>query len=283
MRSIAAFLQNRALLVELFAIFNLAFLALDVFLAHSINEFALTSQWIPVAFSGVAPFLLVFGLVRSRGDPTDPVSRAIGLFVGSASVALGVTGMILHLESRFFAEQTLRSLVYTAPFVAPLAYAGVGLLLLLNRMVPHQSTEWGRWIVFLALGGFVGNFGLSLADHAQNGFFDAREWIPVVSSALAVGFLFTALVHPGNRPFLRLCIAIVLLQAVVGVAGFLLHFTANLQGPSQSLRADFLFGAPIFAPLLFVDLGLLAILGMLDLIEKAKLGEIAGYEMSQSA
>ena len=118
MRSIAAFLQNRALLVELFAIFNLAFLALDVFLAHSINDFALTSQWIPVAFSGVAPFLLVYGLVRSRGDPTVPVSRAIGLFVGSASVAVGITGMLLHLESRFFVEQTLRSLVYTAPFVA---------------------------------------------------------------------------------------------------------------------------------------------------------------------
>jgi len=63
----------------------------------------------------------------------------------------------------------------SAPFAAPLAYAGLGLLVLLNRMVPAESPEWGWWIVFLALGGFAGNLALSLTDHAQNGFFNALE------------------------------------------------------------------------------------------------------------
>jgi hypothetical protein len=37
-------------------------------------------------------------------------------------------------------------------------------------------------LVLLALGGFVGNLGLSLLDHAQDGFFRWTEWIPVVAA-----------------------------------------------------------------------------------------------------
>jgi len=50
-------------------------------------------------------------------------------------------GLLLHLDSAFFGEQTLRILVYTAPFVAPLANSGVGLLLILDRMVDARSVE----------------------------------------------------------------------------------------------------------------------------------------------
>jgi hypothetical protein len=34
-----------------------------------------------------------------------------------------------------------------------------------------------------------GNFALSLTEHAENGFFHWTEWIPVASSAFAVGVL----------------------------------------------------------------------------------------------
>jgi len=42
--------------------------------------------------------------------------------------------------------------------------------------------EWPLWAIFLALGGFVGNFTFSVTDHAQNGFYHSSEWIPVCSS-----------------------------------------------------------------------------------------------------
>ena len=51
------------------------------------------------------------------------------------------------------------------------------------------------WVTFFALGGFAGNFVLSLCDHAQNGFFAASEWIPVVAGATAVGFLSIPLIR----------------------------------------------------------------------------------------
>jgi hypothetical protein len=46
-----------------------------------------------------------------------------------------------------------------------------GMLLILNRMESTASDEWARWILVLSLGGFFGNFVLSLTDHAENGFF----------------------------------------------------------------------------------------------------------------
>ena len=181
--------QNRALLLELFVIANLAFLALDVFIAHSVNAFAHWGEGIPFIFSLIASPLLFLTLFIRQHD----VKRWVGLGVGWCSVFIGIGGMLFHLESQFFSNLTIKSLVYTAPFAAPLAFAGLGLLLIMNRTVHKESIEWGRWIVFMTLGGFFGNFALSLCDHAQNGFFNRREWIPVFASAMAVGFLMTAI------------------------------------------------------------------------------------------
>ena len=68
--------------------------------------------------------------------------------------------MILHLDSPFFYERTLKSLTYSAPFAAPLAYTGLGFLLVMNRMVDSESMEWAQWVLLFTLGGFVGNFVL---------------------------------------------------------------------------------------------------------------------------
>ncbi len=261
-------------LAELFAVFNLAFLAADIYLAHSLNAFAHWAEWIPFAFSLVAPALLVAAMMLGDGirppkffgvgtlSPPQRLSRAMGVLVGVASFVIGVAGLIYHLESQFFAEQTLRNLVYTAPFAAPLAYSGLGLLVLLNRLVPDEPAEWARWVVLLALGGWIGNFALSLADHAQNAFFYWAEWIPVVASAAAIGTLSVAVVEYQNRPFLRLCIGLMIVEIVVAVAGWLLHLAAILQSPMNDVWERLLYSAPLFAPLLFADLALLACIGL---------------------
>ena len=171
----------------------------------------------------------------------------------------------MHLDSRFFYERTIKSLVYAAPFAAPLAYTGLGLLLVMNRMVLPGGEEWSRWVVLMALGGFVGNFVFSLTDHAQNDFYHWTEWIPVASSGVAVGFLTAIFVTPVTRPFLWLCAGILLIQALVGVFGFALHTIANLEGTAPTLRENFIFGAPPLAPLLFPNLVLLCLIGLWEL------------------
>src|SRR6202030_2544489 len=97
--------------------------------------------------------LLVAGIL-ARCWQTVWLWKSLGHIVGWSSVSIGVAGVLFHLDSAFFAERTLKSLTYAAPFAAPLAYAGIGLLLIMNRMVPAASKEWAQWVLLLALGGF---------------------------------------------------------------------------------------------------------------------------------
>lgn len=257
----------RALVVELFAVANLAFLTLDVFIAHSINAFHYPIERIPVVFGATGAAVLLSGLAVDAFDPGGRAAARAGRLVGWTSILVGVAGLLLHLRSTFFEVRTLASLVYTAPFAAPLSFAGLGFLVLLNRQVARDSVEWGRWVLFLAWAGFVGNLALSLADHAQNGFFDAREWIPVIAAALAVGFLGMAVLRPADVVLRRVCRRVMAGQALVGATGFALHVAADLEGRA-SWTQDVLFGAPPFAPLLFADLALLAAVALADLDAK---------------
>lgn len=252
---------RKSLLLEWFVAANFAFLVLDVFLAHSVNSFRHPAEWIPVVFSAVAAAALAPALWQASEATRGSYAHRVGLAVGFASVVLGIAGVVYHLQSQFFAQWTLRSLVYTAPFAAPLAYSGLGFLLLLNRLVPAETEEWDRWVVFLALGGFLGVFVLALCDHAQNGFFYASEWWPVAASALAVGFLAVALVER-SAAYFRICFGVLALQAMVGLVGFWFHVAADVNGLSASLYENFVHGAPAFAPLLFVDLAFLAAIGL---------------------
>lgn len=264
---------------EVFAIGNIGFLAVDVAMAHAMNAFEHKGEFIPVVFSLVAAQLLALAmLIGGPPPPTRAAVRAstapgrvrlarwIGLLVGWGSIVVGVAGLVLHLEDAFFAEQTLKNLVYTAPFVAPLAYAGLGFLVLLNRMVDGRSLEWALWVVVLAAGGWAGNFILSLADHAQNGFFHPSEWVGVIAAAIAFSFLVAVMVVSNNRPLLLLTAAVLAIQFVVGLVGFYLHVHANITSPTSSLWQSFIFGTPAFAPLLFDDLAILGLLGVWGLL-----------------
>lgn len=263
---------TRPFLLEVFVLSNIAFLILDVYVAHSFNNFAHWAEWIPIYFAGAGTVALAIA-VRQEARRRGEQSEWIGTVVGWGCIAVGLAGLVWHLEAWFFESVTLKSLVYSAPFIAPLSFAGLGCLLLLNRMEDTSSVSWGLWVVALAWGGFVGNFVLSLIDHAQNAFFYWTEWIPVVVSALAVGHLGAVLLHRATHQVLLVGYAVLILQVFTGLAGLGFHvaplWTADaLQaGLWDALR----YGPPVFAPLLFVDLAVLAALGLWDL--HAKLDE----------
>ena len=244
--------------VQVFVVLNLAFLALDVWIAHLTNDFARRVEWAPIVVSAVDAALLLPGLLSAK---VHEKTRYLDYAIGGSAIAVGIAGVVLHLQSAFFERATIHDLVYAAPFVAPLSFVGVGLLVLLLRLEKHDSFELGAWIVFLAMGGFFGNTALSLLDHAQNGFFSIAEWIPVGAAAFATTFLLVAVMRP-ERGFLRLCLAVLALQVVVGVVGFVLHAMANQRRPGEDFLARTVHGAPIFAPLLFANLALLAAIGI---------------------
>jgi hypothetical protein len=259
---------HRAAIIDGFVAVNLAFLSVDILLAHSYNGFSRWEEWIPFALSVVAPPILAWSLVHRIRSGAPSAYRSVNLVIGLIAILVGLAGATYHLESQFFQSFTLRSLVYTAPFIAPLAYAGLGGLLILDRWFGHARRGWAQWILFFALGGFFGNFILAVCDHAQNGFFHWSEWIPVYASALAVGALLAPLVVSVTQRFLLGVIGVMGLQIVVGVAGFLLHLHANTSIASASVMENFIYGAPIFAPLLFPNLALLGAFGAWDLRDK---------------
>jgi hypothetical protein len=252
--------------VELFVTANLAILAADIYLAHSVNHFQKGAEYIPLYFSIGAPMVLGILIVLRWIWGLQSAWRDVGYLNGGLAVLVGLGGVLYHLESRFFLDRTLKSLTYAAPFAAPLAYTGLGFLLLMNRMVAARSAEWARWVILLALGGFFGNFVLSLTDHASNGFFARTEWIPVISSAFATGFLLIPLAIAVTRRFLDVCLVVMLGQAFVGVLGFWFHMRANLIEPGHDLFDELVNGAPPMAPLLFPNLVGLALIGLWALI-----------------
>ena len=260
---------SRPFLLELFVLSNLGFLILDVYLAHSFNDFAHWGEWVPVYFSVIGTVALGVAVWQEYRRRTAQ-SRWIGFVVGWGSILVGLAGLLWHLEGWFFESVTILSLTYSAPFVAPLSFTGLGCLLLMNRMEDADTAAWGQWVVFLAWGGFGGNFALSLIDHAQNAFFYWTEWIPVIVGALGVGMLGAILLRPVTRDVLRLGYAVLALYAATGLLGFALH-VAPLFSPETlgtGLWDALRFGAPVFAPLLFVDLAALAALGLWDLDAK---------------
>jgi hypothetical protein len=253
-------LRDRQWLVELFAVANFGGLAGDIFLAHSTNDFRRTSEYVPLYFSIAATALLGAALLLRARAPS--FWRRVGHLVGWLSIAVGLAGVVLHLDSRFFYERTIRSLTYAAPFAAPLAYAGLGLLLIANRLVAPRTREWAQWMLLLALGGFAGNFVFSLTDHAQNGFFHWPEWVPVVSSAIGIGCLAAPFAVEVTSAYLRLCGGVLVGEVLVGLAGLTLHAVADLGQPAPTLFEKILHGAPPMAPLLFVNLSLLAAIAL---------------------
>jgi hypothetical protein len=68
-----------------------------------------------------------------------------------------------------------------------------------------------------------------------------------------------------SRRNIDLCAIILLLEAGVGLWGFLLHAEGNVRGPSVHAFDNFIYGAPPLAPLLFPNLMLLGIIALWQL------------------
>jgi hypothetical protein len=66
--------------LELFAIVNIGFLAFDIYLAHSVNQFRMRAEYIPLYFSAAAPLLLILALTFWRRWPA--VWKDLGYLVG---------------------------------------------------------------------------------------------------------------------------------------------------------------------------------------------------------
>ena len=205
------------------------------------------------------PSLLVAAAVCRRRSATAAARNAAALathghsvqvaasayFVGLCSIVVGIAGLLWHLNSQFFVEQTLKNLVYAAPFVAPLAYSGIGVL---ASAQPHGS-EWLRRMA--ALGNPARARRLDRKLRAQSG----RSCAELV--LLLAGVDSRHRERLGRRrsgwwPLSTIeqrvpcgyALALMAIEIAVGVAGWALHLVAIAHSPMGTFWERAVFARP---------------------------------------
>ena len=205
---------NRDQLLLLFTSGNLAFLSVDVALAHSVNSFIPVYEWIPVLVPPLGA-LTSFWLAARR-DPTLSL-RLFHAFLMLVGVLIGVLGLAFHLPRAMLSPLGVFSwswLVFSAAVLAPLSFAGVSLVGLVASLdeigedsgllsfadvirlkAPISKTQHFLWFVGL---GFLGAAATSFLDHGQYGY-TGYEWIPVIAGVFATVVVLGRAVTRPNR------------------------------------------------------------------------------------
>jgi hypothetical protein len=275
---------SRDQLMLLMAAANEFFLALDIYLAHSISGTITRYEWIPILFGPLAAALLLLaGLLAIRHREAASVMATI---VFAFSILVGLVGAYLHwiraiLPSALPGEQvSLPLLVWAPPILGPLTFSLVGVLgisaawiesppesgrlTLVRRTklaLPYSKT---RAYLFLVGLGCLATVISSVLDHARTGFANPYLWIPTIVGifgvAVAIGL---GLIEHPKPSDVATYVATMLALILVGLLGAWFHVQSNLTAQGSFVGERFLRGAPALAPLLFANMGALGLIALL--------------------
>jgi hypothetical protein len=282
---------SRDQLMLLMAAINEIFLALDIYLAHSISGTIRPNEWIPIIFGPIAGgLLLLAGLIALRQRPLASMV-ASGVFV--ASIAVGLLGAYFHVVRAILPSGppgqrvTIDLLVWAPPILGPLTFALVGLwgisaawiedppdsgvLALVGGRrlrLPYSKTRAYFFMIGL---GTLATVISSVLDHARTGFVNSWLWIPTAAGVFGtvVAVTLGAIERP-TRADLIVYPGTMLLLIAVGVVGAVLHIGDNLTSRGVFVVERFIRGAPVLAPLLFSDMGTLGLIVLLDPVERRR-------------
>jgi len=267
---------ERDRLILLFVAVNLVFLTVDVAIAHSVNGFVPRYELVPLL---VPPWGILTSLALAFRRTERPWLYGLHTFLMALTVATGVLGFAFHLYAALGPARRLTWwwLAFGAPVLAPLSYAGVGLVgwVAVMNETPDGRLQFGPWLQLnlrwsktqvlmgLVALGFLGATLTSYLDHAQYGY-TAPEWIPVFAGLLAFLYTSAVVLWPDLDPVdARGLVATLLGMVVVGLLGLAFHLSRDLADTGQLTLERLRSWAPILAPLLFTDLGLLGLVSVL--------------------
>ena len=273
----------------LLAAVNEIILGFDIYLAHNMNSSIRGYEWIPVIFGPVAGvLLLVTGLVALR---RRPLANLLATLVFFASMLVGLLGTWFHLRRALLLDAppglvvSAAALLWAPPLLGPLTFCLVavlgisaawqedpidsGVLILLGRRKFKMPLPKTRAYFLMTALFILATLLSSLIDHARTNFANPWLWAPTFAGVFAVSVTFAmgAFSHL-ERSDLVTYIAAMIIIAVVGLVGAILHTTHNLSDLGTFLDERFLRGAPLLAPLLFANMGLLGLFVLLDPQEK---------------
>ena len=265
--------KNRLLLI--FVGINLFFTGIDVALAHSINSFIPIYEWIPIYFfplGAMSCFIISF-----QPNPKK-VSALIHIALMVGGILVGIIGMAFHMNAVLnpLGHLSWAWLVFGSPILAPLAFSGISLLGLYGiteevenspgvLRVPglgifHAPISRDKHFLWLVGLGFGASAVTSIIDHAQYGY-NIYKLIAIVFGLFATSVVLTiALSHHWSKKDELVYFWTMIAAIVVGVMGFGFHLSADLAGTGKISLERMLVFAPVFAPLLYSDLGMLGLI-----------------------
>lgn len=274
-------------LMLLLVAFNMAAIGIETYLAHLISGSVKPAEAIPVVFGPIAGVVVLIALLVRVLFDRKVLPTLIILSVSAASVVVGTLGAAFHWERgiapAFFEGSRLRWdwLIHAPPALAPLAFAGIGLMGILAILqetepgsgrfefpgvlsvkTPISKTRQLLWLVGLGIAAATIS---AFVDHARTDFSSFFIWIPVVLGIF--GTVVTLLMgmyerHTHSDYFIFFWV--MMLMILVGVLGLGFHIDADLpEGPQGGINTErFIRNAPIMAPLLFANMGLLGLITM---------------------
>ncbi len=288
---------NRNDLMLMLVTFNLLAIGFETYLAHLISGGIKPAEAIPVFFGPVAALGMIVALYLRLRRGAITTSTLIVIGIASLSVVVGVLGAAFHwsraLAPDNFPGSRLRWdwLIYAPPIAAPLSFAGVGLMGIIATLedtkpetgqltlpgvltfkTPLSQTRQLLWLV--ALGLFASTLSAFL-DHGRTDFEDVFVWIPVVLGLFgSVVTLLMALYEKHTNTDYFIFFWVMMIMIGVGVLGLGLHINVDLpEGPKGGISAErFIRGAPVMAPLLFANMGMLGIITMVgaDVVDERR-------------
>lgn len=266
---------------------NLIMVGFESYLAHLISGSIKPMEAIPVFFGPIAGLVLFLALfVRIQRKQVTLASLLI-IGVAAASVGVGIIGSAFHWERDLVPVELGGSrlrwnwLIYGPPALAPLAFAGIGLMGIIAALedtkpesgkltipglitlnTPLKQTQQLLWLVGL---GLLAATVSSFMDHGRTDFENIFVWIPVVFGIFgSVVTILMAVYEKRTTSDYLIFFWSMMLMVLVGVLGFGLHVNTDLaEGTGEVLRDRFIRGAPPLAPMLFANMGLLGIISMI--------------------
>jgi len=264
---------------------NQIFIAVDIYLAHSISGDIKPNEWIPILFGLLAGgLLLLAGWLARRNRPR---AATLANLVFLLSIAVGILGIYFHLrrtlvlEAGLFSLAAVDALIWAPPIIGPMFFILIGglgisaawaesppdsgrLRLPGGRTLQMPYSKTRAYMLLCALF-ILATLISSVLDHARFRFDNAWVWLPV--AAALFGFstcLFLGILKEPHSGDIMVHTVAMLLLIAVGLVGFLLHNGASLTASGQIVVERFLRGSPLLAPLLFCNVGLMGLLALLD-------------------
>jgi len=252
----------------LFIILNELILGVETTLAHISSGTIKPAEWTPILFGPISGVVLIAAFVANRKGKRWGRGATIAALTGS--IIVGVLGTYFHLTRtiRPFAAAgtriTLDTVVWGLPLLAPPAFALVGILGFVTLSARPVEQKTRDYILLSTLGILIAAVS-GVIDHLRTGFTNPWLWIPTVVGVFATVVALTlAFVKTRSRGELTTYAVTMLIMMVTGPLGLVLHFIHDLGVGNTIVVERLLRQAPLLAPMVFANYGLMGLLALMD-------------------